>query len=243
MKKFVVVGTQRSGTTYIRHCLNSHPEILCDGELFLKKFPHQSGYFQYIKSLPFGRLRHALLRPLLINTFLDRYYQQPGCNAIGFKLMYSEVRWLPYACPHVMSYIKKHEISVIHIIRENILKTLISREVARTQNVYHAKSSIEIKKIRINTNTLLKGLGKIKRENEWWAEQLSGGDYMSVTYEEFVADKDSISKQMLSYLSIDNYHELGSSNVKITSDNLKDVVENYTDIINLLKHTEFSYCL
>ncbi len=243
MKKFVLVGTQRSGTTFIRHCLNSHDDILCHGELFFKNYPDDAGYFHYRKKVDTSGIRHVLFRASMVNTYLDAYYSQPGFQAIGYKLMYSQTRWLPYSFPSALAYIKKNSLSVIHVVRENVLKTHLSREVARKRKVYHAKSKTEIKKIDIDTGNLVAELKKIQAENEWWKRTFSGGDYISVPYESFVSDKEKESRRLLAFLDIDNYQELVSSNVKITSDTLSDVIENYTEVVRCLESTEFAFCL
>ena len=243
MKNFVLVGTQRSGTTFIRHCLNSHDDILCHGELFFKNYPDEAGYFKYKEKLSAGILRHMFLRSRLVKHYLDEYYSQPGYKSIGYKLMYSQTRWLPYSFPYALSYINKNSLSVIHVVRENVLKIHLSREVARKRKVYHAKSKTEIKKIDLDVGTLIPELKKIQAENEWWKTNFSGGDYLSVRYESFVEDKDAESKRLLSFLGIETYQELVSSNVKITSDTLSDVIENYADVVSCLENTEFSFCL
>ena len=63
-----------------------------------------------------------------------------------------------------------------------------------------------------------------------------------LAYEQFVAKKGVKSQRMRDFLSIDHYPEPGSSNVRITSDDLRGVVKNYDDIVCLLENTEFTYC-
>ena len=243
MKKFVLVGTQRSGTTFIRHCLNSHDNILCHGELLFRNYPDEEGYFKRKQKLFAGSVRHMLLRKSMLKNYLDNYYSHPGYEAIGFKLMYSQARWLPYSFPYALTYIKNNSLSVIHVIRENVLKTYLSREIAIRRKLYHAKSKPDIKKIDLDTTTLLKNLKKIKSENDWWRNNFSQENYLALSYESFVSNKEQESRRLLEFLGIAEYQELVSSNVKIASDNLSDVIENYTQVVECLASTEFAYCL
>ncbi|MFK5951081.1 MAG: sulfotransferase [Methylococcales bacterium] len=243
MKKFVLVGTQRSGTTFIRHCLNSHDDILCHGELFFKNYPHEEGYFKQKETLLAGGLRHLLFRSSMVRRYLDCYYSRVGYQAVGYKLMYAQTRWIPYSFPAALSYINDNALSVIHVIRENVLKTHLSREVARQRKVYHAQNKAEIKKIILDTGNLLNELNKIKAENIWWEKSFGNKDYLAISYESFVANKEKESKKILDFLDVVNNQDLVSSNVKITSDILSDVIENYADVVTCLKTSDFSYCL
>ena len=243
MRKFVLVGTQRSGTTYIRQCLNSHEDILCHGEIFLKNYPGEVGYFKSIKGQCCHTFLHAFMRPLQVRKYLDYYYSQSDYQATGFKLMYSQVRWIPYSFPSVLRYINNNNVAVIHLVRHNVLKTYVSREVAKRRKIYHSKRKEEIAKIRIEASKLITELRSIQYENEWWSKRFSLGDYFSLSYESFIAEKEKESRKLLSFLGINDYQELSSSNVKITPETLSDVIENFSDVENCLKGSEFAHCL
>lgn len=44
MKKFILLTTPRTGSTYIRLWLNNHPNIRCHGEIFLRKYGAMDGF-------------------------------------------------------------------------------------------------------------------------------------------------------------------------------------------------------
>lgn len=61
--------------------------------------------------------------------------------------------------------------------------------------------------------------------------------------EQSVAKKKVESTRMRDFLPVDRYQEPDSSNVKVTSDDLRDVVKNDDDIARMPASTDFSYCL
>lgn len=124
--KFVIVGAQRSGTTFIRQRLFSHGDVKCHGELFCKNYPFNAAYRVYCKKNIGRRLCHYLARAGLVREYLDEIYGSCEGDVVGFKLMYSEVRSIPYAYPSNLNYIDENEIKVVHIPRKNVLKTYVS---------------------------------------------------------------------------------------------------------------------
>ncbi len=74
MKKFVILTTQRTGSTYIRLWLNNHPNVRCHGEIFLKNYNAMDG-FNYFSNKKIN------------NQFLHYIF----CNRISSKLSYNIV--------------------------------------------------------------------------------------------------------------------------------------------------------
>jgi len=94
MKKFIILTTPRTGSTYIRLWLNNHPHVRCHGEIFLRKYEALDG-FKYFTSQKFARrLAHHifcnkimarvpfnLLSGNLIKVFLNSLYYNPMHSA------------------------------------------------------------------------------------------------------------------------------------------------------------------
>ncbi len=57
---FVVLTSGRTGSTYVRLWLNSHPLIRCHGEVFLRDYGAMDGFMHYCRANPAGRLVFAL---------------------------------------------------------------------------------------------------------------------------------------------------------------------------------------
>lgn len=259
MIKFLVVGVQRSGTTFIGSSLDSHPQINYVGEIFKvpgwylnratrklirrKAFSGEHGYSQWMDESLLRQLGHYCWRNKNTQQFLEYFYtinaRGQACEAAGFKLMSSQARRFGGIIP----YVNSHGVKVIHIIRENVLKTHISRLTASRRSLYHSDKTIKASKITIPTSDLIAILQKINRDNENWRSAFSEKtEYLQVTYESFVKNKAQESHKMLSFLGVD-YHDIKSSLVKINPDSLADIIENYNEVRVLLEGTQFEWML
>lgn len=113
--KFVVLSHQRSGSTFFRLYLNSHPQIRCHGEIFLKTYGAKDGFRNWCQTTSFWtrmvyilRIYKPLLNQFFHQLFNDEAFCAPWTNiktwneyqprakmerekAVGFKLMYSHM--------------------------------------------------------------------------------------------------------------------------------------------------------
>jgi len=113
--KFVVLSDSRSGSTFFRLYLNSHPQIRCHGEIFLKTYGAKDGFPNWCRTSFFWtRIAYSLrfYRPLIYKFFHELFNNesfsapwtnmetwneyQPRVNvehekAVGFKLMYGHM--------------------------------------------------------------------------------------------------------------------------------------------------------
>lgn len=243
MRRFVVLSTQRSGSTLLTSSLNSHPDVLCSGELFFPRSDTEFAMRAYRRLSLRNWLMHSFRRGALVREYLDDYYSQPGYRATGFKFMYSQSRWLPYLYPSVVRYLHDHNIHVIHNIRENYLRMYISMLFTRTTGVYRSNTELKREPISINTRILLPNLRKLVGRDITWAERFSGHPYLKITYESFVNDQQSERSRIQSFLEIREVGELSSDFRKVTQSDLKKLIVNYEDVERSLMSTEFAYCL
>lgn len=243
MVDFLIAGIQRSGSTYIRRCLDSHPMIQCYGEVFLSRYRDPCSYSSYISASFERRVGHVLYRAAVVNRYLDYLTDKSVKPIVGFKLMRSQVSLVPYRFPMLLGKIRNGDIKAIQIIRRNVLKTYLSRLSSQASGRYHTRSDVEVAKLAVNTKRLLSRLDEIHAENDWWSRLLSGYDHILVEYEEFVASKENESRRILEYLGVDHYEELTSANRKINPDDLSRLVDNYPELEATLRGTRYEYCL
>lgn len=249
MIKFCIAGVRRSGTTLIRTTLDSHPRVRCVGEVFrysarfrlIAREKNELSYWQFINATPWRRFQDMLLRENAVNGYLDHLYSAKDCDAIGFKLMNKHSEHYPA----VLKYLRRHDGRVIHLVRKNVLKTMISRAVKQITHRGQATAAEAAPVIRVTLQEerLLSDLERIHRTNEWWQEQCVGMHYLRVTYEDFVADKQSELRRMLDYLEVENVPDLKSHLIKVNPDNIRDVVTNYDAVRHRLEGTPFAWCL
>ncbi|MGI8904953.1 MAG: sulfotransferase family protein [Candidatus Sumerlaeaceae bacterium] len=245
MVRFMVAGIRRTGTTLIRTTLNKHPDVRCIGEAFnfkgrfLATHGNEFGYRKYLDARPLLRIQDMFARKSTVQRYLDELYATPGFAAIGFKLMLSQ----SHTFPMVMEYLRRHDARVIHVVRQNVLKTLISRTVKRKTKVSSSTKAIGKTSITLREDRLLRDLERLDAENEQWARECAGMPYIRVSYEDFVFDKQGELRRLLEFLDINTVPELQSDLVKLTSDNLREVLSNYEAVERKLQGTRFEWCL
>ncbi len=242
MSRFVVLGTQRTGTTLVSTSLNSHPKVKCLGEAFKAFLPRgdvdvaDSGYRRYWSSSLGRRCAHYLRRERSVRTFLDELYGGTDCAAVGFKLMFNQLR----QAPAILDYFEEHAVRCINVYRDNILKTLVSRLSARATGVFHATEKKARPKVTIQTAGLIERLTALEAEKTRWRDLVGERlPMMRVSYEDFVRDRDVCGRQVLEFIGVAP-QPLDSRLSKLNPDHLRDIVDNYEEIAALLASTPFA---
>jgi hypothetical protein len=89
MSKFMLVSTARSGSTVVCTSLDHHANIACHGELFgQRKILRVSG--KYRQQFPFEPWPVAQ-RDAEVGRFLEAYMQDVPGQALGFKILLSQI--------------------------------------------------------------------------------------------------------------------------------------------------------
>ena len=239
MQPFVIVGIQRTGTNLLVTSLESHPDILCIGETFLSRGFGPNGYRRFRTLSWERRIGHYLDRRRQIRRYLTDYYQVPGFAAIGFKLMFSQVRRYPM----VWEYLREREVKVIRVVRRNQLNILVSRILSKRIGTPHSTTKLSPPRLYIPTSNLERKLDSITRENESWDRVLENVEYVPVVYEKVLTDRQTEFRRVLEFLSVNSEVELHSPYQKIAPSQLKNIVDNYAEVEHCLSGTRYEGCL
>ena len=243
MGKFVVISTQRTGSTLLIKLLDSHPAVLCAGEIFFPASGSEYAIRPYVEQSAGRKLRHQILRSKFVKTFLDEFYAQDGFGAIGFKYMYSQARHIPRCYPSVLRYIEDNKIPVIHGVRKNSLRVMLSRLSSKSSGVYRTTTPVKSRPIYVPVDTLARELSRLQEEDSKWEKKLSGLPYMQVDYESLVSNRAVEEKRLLDFIGIEYQGALTSPFQKVGANNIQTVIENYNEVERELKGTEFEWFL
>jgi LPS sulfotransferase NodH len=229
MTKFVIFTTQRTGSTFLKNYLNSHPEITCFGELFNKpKYCLKVHQNQFYKRNHFNLFAKYKALPYLESMLI-------GNQAVGFKLMYNQAKEISLT-PCKM---RTSDIKIIHLTRENFLKIYISRQMKKKTGVSHTKRSLDKKlKISLNCEQLIESIKKIQNEVEYYNILLSK-ESLNIQYEHLFRDIEGETEKILNFLKIVPNGTMSCHLKKITSDALSDIIDNYDEVTSHLKNTPY----
>jgi LPS sulfotransferase NodH len=240
--KFVIVGTQRTGTTLIRTSLSSHPDIHCAGEAFkLGKRPYRQtdGYWHYSRQSLSRRIKSLILPKLSAAAYLDELYSDGDFAASGFKLMLSHCKARPYLWP----LLKEHNVKAILVRRVNPIKTLVSRRTAAKSGVYHVSGPHKSTTIRIDTESLVADLDEIENEAPTWRKKLGDAtEYLDIAYEDYLLDQPGTNEKILDFLGVPQAI-LTSKLKKINPDDLRMLIENFEEFVTALENTKYAVYL
>lgn len=260
MVKFLIITQPRSGSAWFMSYLNSHPQIYCPRlpTLFskynlspVKRFKPRflqvdnpiSPYYKYRSGSLKRQFAHRFNRNKLVYEFLsEMYVKHQNVEAVGFKVNYSQIR--KYAA--TISWVKQNDVRIIHLIRNNLLKRLVSHKIANTRNLCHSTESVEPIKVYIDPVALKEDFKRRQKRFARYRKRFIDVfevPYIEVAYESLVSDYDAQIHQVLEFLDIDKRIPLTSELVKVNPDSLEDIIENYSEVKQVLINTEFEHFL
>ena len=126
-RPFVILSDSRSGTSFLSETLNTHPQIVCHGEVFHKSPAHHlKGDW---RGLDLERI--LAMREESWSNYLAWIFDQPGAAAVGFKMWQTHN---PEACDALLT-----DERVLKIIyeRTNVLARYSSSRLVRATGLYN----------------------------------------------------------------------------------------------------------
>lgn len=222
--KLVVLGKQRTGSSLVVTLLRSHPHIELKGEAF------------------------RLLENKSCRTIWDENFGRklPWVKYMGFKIFYhhpddSDDR-------EVWDLIKQdHEIRIIHIKRNNLLRTYVSKLIAEKTGAWRSPSEkrdghIE-KQVTVDTEHCINSLKKtIQWEDQYGKKMFPNHPYMEITYEELISNLQGTMNNIMAFLNV-KQKKVKSILKKQNPEPLKDLVTNYHELVTALEKTEFNHLI
>jgi LPS sulfotransferase NodH len=242
--RFVLLSTQRSGSTWVVEMLNSHPQVTCYGALFL---PEGRGEQPAGAQMPYfydlmerdGTSRLAL--PARSWRFASSVFANTqGGAAVGFKLMYSQFKHVPW----VLAYLALHRVRIIHLVRTNKLDHVISAESARARGQFHQRAGEQVANppVRLDPDRLVDRIrweeAKVRRAGRiLTALRLP---VLEIEYEDLVRDPGRYA-EILRFLAVDpDVSALTTSLEKWNRRTYEESIENFDEVVTALAGTRYS---
>ena len=236
--KFIILCAARTGSTMLRQLLNSHPEVRCYGEIMASAETPDRWHSEapIRRKLPEQHRQGP-------RQFLRELGQYPAeCKAVGFKIKYEELVLADYAW--LLEWLKDdREIRVIHHRRENRLKRLISAVTAtQVHGVFNVRSERDLPvaaKVRLTVGECLDDFARTEGREIAFREYFRDHAMLETTYEAVVGNHDGVWERMADFLGVAPAR-LTTPTLKITSDDVREVLETYEALAAAFRGTAYA---
>jgi LPS sulfotransferase NodH len=241
---FVVLSTQRSGSTWVVDMLTSNPRVVAYSELFMhggEGKPRWSGAQDLPYWQTYARGKHRIAKPYWLWHYLgEAYRERPGIDAIGFKLMYSQLTRISRP---LMPALWLKRVRIIHLVRRNALDVVLSKEAgAARQGKLHARDGDQVEQVRLNldTQSLVRRMTLHERAIAGARVRFKkvGLPYTEVVYEDLASDEGRFA-DLFEFLGVEAA-PVTSSLQKLNPTSHEELIENYGEVREALEGTEFA---
>jgi LPS sulfotransferase NodH len=240
--KGIILTSQRSGSTFLKSCLDAHPQIRCYGELLVggNLEPSRPVLGNRLMTKAYCYLAGRAWNP---ERIMDRYYGRKEAPVVLFKAMYNHAD-----NRRVRKYLAEHEeIRVIHLRRDNLLKQHVSRMLIYEKRERpwqpHSTYRLPVVSVRIEPQRAISEMRRVRDTYNDFEQLLSRHRRIELKYEELF-NGPTLSNDawhaISELLEIEHADDATSNLVKINPNSLRPMVKNYDELAAALAETEFA---
>jgi hypothetical protein len=274
MKVRLLLSTQRSGSHFLKSFIETlFPAVVCSGEILRAldalsrqypalpadpEFPHFWSWYE----------REAALGTISVTPdqrieafaiYLSKMVAQVEPRELVIDIKYNSIRSLSgywdtdYGSHDFTSFIKEQNIPVLHLIRKNVLKVIVSNKLATQTGVWHRAAERTpdefLPKIRLNPKSVLFDLRYALKLTQDYQNRFSGyAGYEEIIYEDFLEEQSHL-ESGLNLRNLARFLDktpIGSGQTalpfkKTTPDDPSEVVENWDEVVRVLRATEYGW--
>lgn len=253
MTQAIILTTQRTGSTFLLTCLDSHPDVCCLGELLvgsrlfrapdlLYKSRYATKTYRYLRSGAWYPTR-------IMRRFLDE--GRIGSRDLGmrpvmaFKVMYNQIR-----PPWTLDFLRKRtEIRILHLRRNNLLKVYVSNMLltVKRDNRWQPHATVPVAPVSLDISSVaaLEYMRRAVAEYEAHERLFSDHPRLHLSYESMIDGQTlraDVARDVCRFLGVSE-HPMKSNLVKVNPERLQDMVANYDEFANAIRKTEFAEML
>jgi hypothetical protein len=234
----VILTTERTGSTFLFQCLDSHPEVHCAAELLNGQpdfpIPPPRGPFRYI----IKGFRIARTGAWLPHYRLEKFYNAATTPVRCFKVMYGQ-----FVRPFALRYLLQHrEIRVIHLRRENLLQTHVSVALMQKRRDLHVTQPVAPVWAHIDPGLAIAAMRQTEALYQRYDRLFAGHPLMHVSYETMIDGSRldaATGERICDFLGVSR-QPMQSPLVKLNPRSLRDMVSNYDQLAEAVSRSEFA---
>jgi len=215
---FIILSRSRTGSNLLNSSLGSHPAV-------------------HVKGEHFGHLRGDTIE----KRHMQAFGKQPSwISAAGCKVFYYHPH---HGDPAPLFAMLKRDprLKVIHLKREDKLRSVLSWMIARENDTYTAASGTalipaEKKRLQVDPDELIDWIEKTIEWEEWGDTFFSDREILNITYEQLTEDLPGQYKRVLGYLDLPDHVPI-SSLQRQNPEPVDQLISNWSELrARLIEH-------
>lgn len=244
MKNGVIFCDKRTGSTFLQEALNSHPQIVCYDEMFMKiKNRKRRG------QVLFKAMKNE--QGMNVQKYINWLYEQEKNKSTLFRLMYVHNKNFK-----VLPVIKQMKLPIIHLVRENGVAKSISK---------HTKKKGQGETIRIQPEKILQEVKNNEQRIQQYRKELKKySNHIEIKYDQMFGttegDPENIEKygafnivsNQVTYLAPEvcekicnilevDYFDMYSHVTKRNPYDLSERISNYDEVKKFFKNKNYGH--
>ena len=243
--RFVILTPGRSGSSYTRSCLNSHPNVICYPELFVRR--GASAQAEILDAVVDNRLNRLDSKTRSIIRRSIPGLPNRDVNALGFKVQLQDL----HEPTRLFTQLEAHDYKMVYLKRKNIVKSVVSklnqerllREYGPGNSNISDRNRVQ-KALHVHPPEFLETL-RFRIKLESWHDRFAaayGAEKRTVFYEDLLDSPEEYFGPILELLGVKPL-KLSGEYIKHTPDRLSEAIENYDEIVELARGTRYAELL
>ena len=240
-QEFVILTYARTGSNWLVHRLNSHPDILCHYELYHPARIYD-GWGEKSRTMRSqGRLTRMWRNIAPVRFFKQTVKQSVPARSVGFKLFI-----IPMHNRRMFDYVMAHqEIKKILLNRKNAIKNYISLLIAQETGIWNSLTVSHHQQIQVvaDYTKFLKHAERRKRRYQAIVKTLNNErvSFYELCYEDLI-DKPETLLQIHEFLDVQRHAasvRQESKYQKQNSEDLRTSIANYDEFARRIRGTKY----
>jgi LPS sulfotransferase NodH len=233
----IILTTQRTGSTFLVGCLQTHPEINCITELLVGAQLEPPAMFRSSRFIMGGGW--------FPTRAIRRFYAGSDKPVSIFKLMYNQASNRP-----TLNYLTRDkDIHVLHLRRHNLLKMHVSQLLMPTRRNAiwepHTTEPLPPVTTHVDPAAALEQMRKASARYQEFEDIFVGHRRLPLVYEEIIDNqrlRPSEGRRICDFFGVRD-QPMQSSLIKLNPESLEAMVTNYDELASVIAKTEFAELL
>lgn len=237
-KKFIILGRSRTGSNFLRGLINNNSQVISVGEIFRNedRIDWDSANFETNATV----IEMYKKDPV---QFLNKYLFQKyplDIRAVGFKLFYYHAQNPPFLdiWRHL---VEDKEFHILHIKRNNLLQTHISRIRASQNDSWVNTSGVKENQTAVYVDPIncLKDFEQTRKWEFDADQKFQQHPKLEIYYEDLSNDYESVLKSVQSFLGLSTFSAQPRT-FKQSAFSLTESISNYGDLKEYFKNSVYA---